>query len=578
MKTNETVDVKFVWQIHDRVTHLTFRKNEIGEVMLPFIVIRRMDAILEPVAKRVRETFDNLKDKISSDKLGPVLRKASGGRSFYNVSKFQLKDLLNDAKNIDLNFRQYLNGFNEEVRNILENYQFDKVVAKLTRNGLLYQMIQEICALDLSEKAFDNHKMGYVFEEIIRIANEEDNQQAGEHFTPRDMIALMCALVFNPDKEELDRNGIIRTIYDPTCGTGGMVNLGKRYIKEEICTEGHEPTIVTYGQELNEQSFAIAKSEAMITGENADNIALGNTITDDKFKAKRFHYIMANPPYGVTWKSMLDFVTFESHNPDGRFSVGIPRTSDGQFLFIQHMISKMEESGSRIGVVTNGSPLFSGGAGSGESNIRKWIIENDLLEAIVALPENLFYNTGIFTYIWILTNKKVPERKGKVQLINATKYCVPNKKTLGSKRNEILDEHIQKVWELYLKFENSDDSKIFNNRDLGYFELTIEQPLRDDEGKIVLKAKKPVGDSSKRDIERIGLDTNWEEYFKNEVLPHIDPESWVDLTKTKIGYEIPFTRYFYKFEEPKKSSDIRRNLEKMEEDIVKKFSELFTTE
>lgn len=575
MSTTEKVDVKFVWDIHDRVTHLTFHKNEIGDIMLPFIVIRRMDAILEPVAKKVRDTFEQFKDKINPDKLDPVLRKAAGGRSFYNVSQYQLVDLLNDAKNIDINFRQYINGFNAEVRNILDNYQFDKVVARLNRNNLLYSMIAEIAALDLSEEKFDNHKMGYVFEEIIRIANEENNQQAGEHFTPRDMIGLMCALVFNPDKQELNRNGIIRTIYDPTCGTGGMVNLGKKYILNDICTEGNKPTIGTFGQELNEQSFAIAKSEAMITGENADNIALGNTITDDKFKTKRFHYIMANPPYGVTWKSMQDFVTNESYDPDGRFSAGMPRSSDGQLLFIQHMISKMEDGGSRIGVVTNGSPLFSGGAGSGESNIRKWILENDWLEAIVALPENLFYNTGIYTYIWILTNKKSAERKGKVQLINATKYCVPAKKSLGSKRNEIQQEHIDAVWKMYSDFKETEDSKIFNNRDFGYFELTIEQPLRDEKGKVVMKAKKPAGDPSKRDTETISLDTDWKKYFQEEVLPHIDPESWVDLPKTKIGYDIPFTRYFYKFEKPESSEVIKDKIVSMEKELVKKFNELF---
>lgn len=577
MNTNERVDVKFVWDIHDRVTRNAFLTNEIGDIMLPFIVLRRMDAILEPVAKKVRETFENFKDKINPDKLDPVLRKAAGGRSFYNVSKYQLKDLLDDARNIDINFRQYLNGFNKEVRDILENYQFDKVVARLVRNGLLYQMIQEICVLDLSEEKFDNHKMGYVFEEIIRVANEQNNQQAGEHFTPRDMISLMCALVFNPDREELDRNGIIRTIYDPTCGTGGMVNLGKKYIQEQICTEGHTPTIVTYGQELNEQSYAIAKSEAMITGENADNIALGNTITDDKFKTKRFHYIMANPPYGVTWKSMQEFVTNESYNPDGRFSAGMPRSSDGLLLFIQHMISKMEENGSRIGVVTNGSPLFAGGAGSGESNIRKWILDNDWLEAIVALPENLFYNTGIYTYIWILTNKKSAERKGKVQLINATskEFFVPAKKSLGNKRNDIMPEHVVKVWNLYERFEENEYSKIFGNRDFGYFELTIEQPKRTEHGKVMTKANKPVPDPAKRDTEIITLDTDWKRYFQEEVLPHIDPESWVDLAKTKIGYEIPFTRYFYKYEKTVPSEEIRANIVAMEEDLVKKFKELF---
>lgn len=543
------VDVSFVWNILDNVLHLTFMKNELGDVMLPFVVIRRMDCILAPGAQKVRDTFNQFKDKVNPDKLDPILRKAAGGRAFYNVSNYTMEELLNDSKNIDINFRSYLNGFNAEVRDILDNYQFDKVLARLIRNKLLFAMIQEITALDLSEDKYDNHMMGYVFEEIIRIANEENNQTAGEHFTPRDMIELMSALLFTPDSDELKQSGIIRTIYDPTCGTGGMVNLGKKYILNKICdSDGPKPTIITYGQELNEQSYAIAKSEALITGENADNIALGNTITDDRFPSKRFHYIMANPPYGVTWKSMSEYVINESLNPDGRFSAGTPRSSDGQLLFIQHMLSKMEDDGSRIGIVTNGSPLFSGGAGSGESNIRKWIIENDWLEALVALPKDMFYNTGIYTYIWILTNKKTPERQNKIQLINAVDFCRPAKKSLGSKRNDILPEHIAQICDIYMSFKEGEYCKIFKNEDFGFYQFTIEQPLRDENGKVKKRAGKPIPDASKRDTEKVSVDTNWSEYFAKEVLPHIDPESWTDLSKTKIGYEINFTRCFYKFE------------------------------
>jgi len=575
MSTTEKVDVKFVWDIHDRVTHLTFHKNEIGDIMLPFIVIRRMDAILEPVAKKVRDTFEQFKDKINPDKLDPVLRKAAGGRCFYNVSQYQLKDLLNDAKNIDINFRQYINGFNPEVRNILDNYQFDKVVARLTRNNLLYSMIAEIAALPLTEEKYDNHKMGYVFEEIIRIANEENNQQAGEHFTPRDMIGLMCSLVFNPDKEELNRNGIIRTIYDPTCGTGGMVNLGKKYILNDICTEGNKPTIGTFGQELNEQSFAIAKSEAMITGENADNIALGNTITDDKFKTKRFHYIMANPPYGVTWKSMQDFVTNESYDPDGRFSAGMPRSSDGQLLFIQHMISKMDMSGSKIAVVTNGSPLFSGGAGSGESNIRKWILDNDWLDCIVALPKDLFYNTGIATYIWFLSNRKSAERCGKVQLIDATTFCRPVAKSLGSKRNEITEEHVRQILDIYNNYVENDYCRIFPVQEFGALQITIEQPLRDEQGKLKLKKGEKQPDKSKTDTETVRLDQDVMEYFEKEVLPHIDPKSWIDFAKTRFQYEINFTRYFYEFQALEPAAAIAERVQERQQELMEKLNAIF---
>lgn len=570
------VDVSFVWNILDNVLHLTFMKNELGDVMLPFVVIRRMDCILAPGAQKVRDAFNQFKDKVNPDKLDPILRKAAGGRAFYNVSNYTMEELLNDPKNIDINFRSYLNGFNSEVRNILENYQFDKVIARLVRNKLLFAMIQEMTALDLSEEKYDNHMMGYVFEEIIRIANEENNQTAGEHFTPRDMIGLMSALLFTPDADELRQSGIIRTIYDPTCGTGGMVNLGKKYILETICGPNDpKPTIITYGQELNEQSYAVAKSEALVTGEDAGNIALGNTITDDYFPTKRFHYIMANPPYGVTWKSMSEYVINESLNPDGRFSAGTPRSSDGQLLFIQHMLSKMEDDGSRIGVVTNGSPLFSGGAGSGESNIRRWIIENDWLEALVALPKDMFYNTGIYTYIWILTNKKRPERRGKIQLINATGFCRPAKKSLGSKRNDILPEHVEQIRDIYMAFEDGEYSKIYRNEDFGFYQFTIEQPQRDAQGKVKKRAGKPVADTSKRDTENVPLSTDWNEYFAKEVLPHIDSESWTDISKTRIGYEINFTRCFYKFEASESSEKIAHRISDRQKTIVELFKALF---
>ena len=570
------VDVSFVWNILDNVLHLTFMKNELGDVMLPFVVIRRMDCILAPNAKKVRDTFNQFKDKVNPDKIDPILRKAAGGRAFYNVSNYTMEELLNDPKNIDINFRQYINGFNSEVRDILENYQFDKVIARLVRNKLLFAMIQEIAALDLSEEKYDNHTMGYVFEEIIRIANEENNQTAGEHFTPRDMIALMSALLFTPDADALRQSGVIRTIYDPTCGTGGMVNLGKKHILNNICDDdGPRPTIVTYGQELNEQSYAVAKSEALITGEDAGNIVLGNTITSDQFPTRRFHYIMANPPYGITWKSMAEFVLNESLNPDGRFYAGTPRTSDGQLLFIQHMLSKMEADGSRIGVVTNGSPLFSGGAGSGESNIRKWIIENDWLEALVALPKDMFYNTGIYTYIWLLSNKKSPERKGKIQLINAVDFCKPAKKSLGSKRNDILPEHVEQILGIYMAFEEGEHCKIFNNEDFGYYQFTIEQPLRDEKGNVKKKAGKPVADAAKRDTENVPLNADWNRYFADEVLPHIDSESWTDFSKTKIGYEINFTRCFYKFEALRPAEEIAGDIRQREQHIVELFKSIF---
>lgn len=560
MEQNNRPDVTFVWNILDNVLRDTFRRNEYGDVVLPFVVLRRMDCILTPVNDRVRERYLQFSDKLSEEKLVPVLRKAAGGLKFYNTSLHTLTSLLDDARNVEINFRNYMNGFNAEVQDIFVNFQFDKVVARLNRNKLLYSMLQEMAGLDLSPAKVDNHSMGYIFEELIRIANEQSNEGAGEHFTPRDAIRLMSALLFTPDAADLNRNGIIRTIYDPTCGTGGMVNVGREYIYTHICDEGVHPTINTYGQEINEQSYAIAKSEALITGENADNIRLGNTLTQDQFPAKRFHYIMANPPYGITWKKEYDFVTTESFNPEGRFYAGTPRVSDGQLLFLEHMLSKMEPGGSRVGLVSNGSPLFSGGAGSGESSIRKWIIENDWLECIVALPKDLFYNCGIYTYIWILSNHKEPRRRGKVQLINAIDFCAPARKSLGNKRNDIRDEDIARVLNIYMRFEEGEHSRIFRGEEFGSLQLTIEQPKRDADGKLVLKKNKPQPDADKRDTEMVPLDVDVKEYFSREVLPHIDPESWIDFTKTRSNYEINFTRYFYRYTQPEPSADVQARI------------------
>ena len=569
-------DVSFVWNITDVVLRDTFKKSEIGEVILPFVVLRRMDCILEPYNKNVRAQYEQFKDKIALEKLDPLLRKTAGNLKFYNTSKHTLLSLLDDAKNVSVNFTNYMAGFNTEVRTIFECFQFDKVVARLNRNNLLYRMIQEITQLDFTLKAVDNHDMGYVFEELIRIANDQSNEQAGEHFTPRDVIRLMSAILYTPDTEDLRMPGIIRSIYDPTCGTGGMVNVGKRYILEEICGDMEQkPVITTYGQELNEQSYAIAKSEALVSGENADNIKLGNSFTQDRFPTSRFNYIMANPPYGVTWKKDQDFIINESLNPDGRFFAGTPRTSDGQLLFIQHMLSKMKPEGSRVAVVTNGSPLFSGGAGSGESNIRKWIIENDWLECIIALPKDLFYNTGIATYLWFFTNKKSAQRRGKVQLINAVDFCKPSTKSLGNKRNDILDEHVTEVLKIYMDFEENECSKIFQNKDFGQYELTIEQPLRNDNKELVLKRGKKQADSSKRDTEKIALDADWKRYFQEEVLPHIDPESWVDVAKTRKLYEINFTKYFYKFKRQEASSKIAIRIKDREVKVAALIKSIF---
>lgn len=589
--TNQKPDVGFIWQITDDVLRDAFKKNEIGDVLLPFVVIRRLDCMLENVNEKVRKSYNDFKEKVSEDKLDPILKKASGGLTYYNTSKHTLNSLKDEPQYIEINFNNYLNGFNPEVRDILESFQFDKIIARLVKNRLLYEMIDAICKIDLHQDTIDNHSMGYVFEELIRISNEQSNETAGEHFTPRDVIALMNAIIFTPEKDELCKSGIIRTIFDPACGTGGMVNLGKNYVLDEICKDSNnKPTMLTYGQELNEQSCAIAKSEALISGENPRDVKHGNSFTDDQFQGKQFHYMMANPPYGVTWKKDKNFIENEALNPAGRFYAGTPRTSDGQLLFLQHMIAKMDQTnGSRIGVVTNGSPLFTGDAGSGESDIRKWIIENDWLECIVALPKDLFYNTGINTYIWFLTNKKAENRKGKVQLINgnASKvtgtnakgkevtehiFARSNKKSLGNKRNEFTDDHISTLLDLYTNFEENDYCKIYNNDDFGFYQLTIEQPLYKD-GKMVMSKGNPKPDSKKRDKENVPLTDDIETYFSNEVLPHV-PEAWIDYDKTRIGYEINFTKYFYEYKGLQPAAEIKAEIVDLEKDITTLLNDL----
>ena len=573
--SNRKVDVGFIFQITDKVLWNVFKKNEIGDVLLPFVVIRRLDCILDPVNKKVRDAYTNFKDKVTEEKLDPILRKAAGGNQFYNTSRHTLESLKENPKTIEIDFNNYLNGFNKEVRDIIENFQFDKVISRLVKNKLLYQMVDAITQVDLHTTKVENHDMGYIFEELIRISNEQSNETAGEHFTPRDVIELMYKIVFSTEKDILTQAGIIRTIYDPAMGTGGMVNLAKNYILDELCAKSKNiPTIKTFGQEINEQSYAIAKSEALITGENADNIRHGNTFTEDRFTDKHFHYMFANPPYGVTWSKDAQFIQNESANPAGRFYAGLPRSSDGQLLFLQHMISKMEREGSKIAVVTNGSPLFTGDAGSGESDIRKWIITNDWLECVLALPKDLFYNTGINTYIWFLNNDKPKHRRGKVQMINANVhedkangiegFCRPEKRSLGNKRNKIESFHIAKLVKLYNDFKEDQYCKIFKNDDFGFYQITVEQPEYDKKGKPVLDKKgNSKADSSKRDKENIPLSQDIEEYFQNEVIPHV-PDAWIDFDKTRIGYEINFTKYFYEYKGLRPSSEIKAEIEALE--------------
>jgi type I restriction enzyme M protein len=550
----------FIWRVCDDELRGLFKPHEYGEVILPFVVLRRLDCLLEEKKDEVVELYNELKDQI--DDLSPIIRKRTG-LSFYNTSRFDLKRLKSDPNGLKMNFPNYLNGFSENVFQIIENFQLDKPVEKLLKNNKLYSLIDKFTEVDLHPSKVDNHTMGSIFEELLRKFSEMSNETSGEHYTPRDIVNLLVSLVFTGDEENLSGEGIIRTIFDPCCGTGGMLTIGKDWVNENI---SDEVRFQLYGQELNPQTFSICKSDFLITGEEPDNIRLGSSLSNDQFIGRQFDYMITNPPFGVSWKSEQSFIEDESKNPQGRFSVGTPRTSDGSLLFLQHMISKMRPEGSRIGVVFNGSPLFSGDSGSGESEIRKWIIENDWLECIVSLPNNLFFNTGITTYIWILTNKKKLNRKGKIQLINGESFFSFMKKKLGEKRKEIDENHRIKILDLYTSFEENEFSRIYENEFFGYNKIIIEQPkiengkiLRDKNGNL-----KP--DSKLRDFERVPLGVDIEEYYEKNVLPHLQ-NSWVNYDNIKKGYEINFTKYFYNYQPLRSSDEIVRDILDLDNEI-----------
>jgi type I restriction enzyme M protein len=564
-------NIDFLYRITNDVLWNTFKKNEIGDVMLPFVVLRRLDCILEPRKAEVKAAYEQFEGKVAPDRLGPILERAAdpdGKIKFWNHSSYDLRKLAEDSGNVELNFRHYINGFSPNVQDILDNFQLDKVVARLVKNGLLYQLVAEMSKVDLRLTAIDNHEMGTLFEKLIQIANEQSNETAGEHFTPREVIKLLASIIFSTEAEELRNPRLIRTIYDLACGTGGMLTQSKMFIEEELKGKAE---IRIFGQEINEQSYAIAKSDLLITGENPENIRHGNSFTEDRFPGAKFNYMLANPPYGVSWKRDELYLKHEALSPDGRFSAGLPRSSDGQFLFIQHLISKMEhpdQGGSRIGIVTNGSPLFTGDAGSGESEIRRWIIQNDWLEAVVALPSEIFFNTGIYTYLWILSNKKPERRKGKVQLIDAREQWVPMQKSLNNKRKKISGEQIQAITDLYTRFEKGPLVKIFPNEFFGFYQVVVERPEYDAKGQVKKDTKtgRPKPDKKKRDYENIPLTENIQDYLTREVLPHV-PDAFLDLAQTRIGYEINFTKYFYQYEQPESSQALKQQILELERSI-----------
>ena len=572
LSTSINEKAALIWAIADKLTGV-YKPHEYGEVILPLTVIRRFDCILANTKEAVLEKYDEVKTLPMRDVL---LRKVSG-YEFYNTSKYTFEKLLDDPDNIEENFHDYLNGFSENVRDIIEKFKFDGHIDAMSNKGILYIVIKEFTSTraNLHPDFVSNLEMGYIFEEIIRRFSESHNEDAGQHYTPREVIRLMVNILFYDDSSTLSGKNIARTIYDPACGTGGMLSVAEEYLHElNSSTE-----LMSFGQELNDQTFAICKADMLIKGNNADFIKDGNTLSDDQFEGQKFDYIISNPPFGREWKNEKRVVEDEAKRGfAGRFGAGLPAASDGQMLFLMTAISKMKEprdGGSRIAIIHNGSPLFTGDAGSGPSDIRKYILESDLLEAIIALPNDIFYNTGIATYIWVLSNKKTgTKREGKVQLINASGLYEKRRKALGNKRNDIPESAIAEITQIYGDFRETEISKIFNNEDFGYTKITVERPLRDENGKLILKNGKKQPDTSLRDTENVPLTENIQDYFKREVLPFAE-DAWIDEKKSKVGYEIPFTRYFYKYEAPQPSAEIMAEILELEKELEGSLQEVF---
>jgi len=644
----------FIWSVADLLRG-DYKQSEYGKVILPLTVLRRLDCVLEPTKAEVLKRAGQLKGRV--DNIEPVLEGVTK-EQFFNVSKMDFKRLLDDPGQIAGNLRGYIAGFSVGAREVIEKFDFDTQIARLDKANLLYQVIGNFADVDLHPDIVSNIEMGYLYEELIRKFSELSNETAGEHFTPREVIRLMVNLLFSEDDDTLTNPGAIKTVFDPACGTGGMLSVAEDHLRSLNPTARLE----VFGQELNDETYAICRSDMMLKGQDASRIASGNSFSEDGHQGRTFDYMLANPPFGVEWKKVEDVVKTEAQKLGfaGRFGAGLPRINDGSFLFLQHMISKMkapEDGGSRIAIVFNGSPLFTGAAGSGESEIRRWIIENDWLEAVVALPDQLFYNTGISTYFWIVTNRKSPQRRGKVQLVDARGYWTKMRKSLGEKRKQINPDQIADITRLYGEFAEGEQVKIFPNEAFGYQRITVERPLHlrwevtadtmgvvseakpwarldeddrkaleaavlaavgtqttakkdlaktigsvpkaidkalwdalavtDPEAPVVTNKKgEPEPDSDLRDNENVPLPNvpvTWvadpaerlatteyrtavNDYMATEVLPFVD-DAWVDWDKTKIGYEIPLTRYFYKYVPPRPLADIDAEIKALEAEI-----------
>ncbi|KVV16416.1 class I SAM-dependent DNA methyltransferase [Flavobacterium sp. TAB 87] len=563
---NVKESANFIWSIADLLRG-DYKQSDYGKIILPLTVLRRLDCVLEVSKEDVLKKFDKLKTT-TIENLDPILNKTAG-YNFHNRSQFSFDKLVADPNNIAANLRNYINGFSEDAREIIEQFEFDNQINKMDDNNLLFMVVKRFQEVDLHPDRISSMEMGYMFEELIRKFAEISNETAGEHFTPREVIKLMVNILFLNDREILTTKGITKTIYDCCAGTGGMLSVAEEYLNEL----NPDARLEVFGQELNPESYAICKSDLLIKGQNASNIKKGNSISDDQLDNHKFDYLITNPPFGVKWEKFAKPVKKEHEElgHGGRFGAGLPSVGDGSFLFLMQLMAKMKPAdlgGSRLALVFNGSPLFSGSPSKSknESSIRQWIIENDLLETVIALPNQLFYNTGISTYIWVVSNKKPRERKGKVQLINAIDFSKKMSKSLGNKRNEISNKQIAEITKIYGDFKPNEYSKIFNNKDFGYAKVTVERPERNAKGQIVTDKKgNPKANSSLRDTENIPLTMDIQEYMKKEVLPHV-PDAWIDETKTNIGYEINFTKYFYQYKPLRSLDEIRKDIMAIEQE------------
>ncbi|GAA4889139.1 class I SAM-dependent DNA methyltransferase [Saccharopolyspora cebuensis] len=657
MNTNKHTELaNHAWSVADLLRG-DYKQSDYGKVILPFTVLRRLECVLAPTRDEVLETARTLNQDYDPEKF---LRRASG-HSFYNTTAYTLDSIANDSSHVAQHLKQYVGGFSSNAATVFEHFEFMRQIERLDGANLLYQVVGKFADLDVRPEVVSNHQMGYIFEELIRRFAEQSNETAGEHFTPREVIELMVNLLIAPDEDALSTPGAGRKVLDPACGTGGMLSAAH----EHITSMNPDATVEVYGQEMNPESWAICRSDLMIKGQSPENIAFGNSFSDDGHYRQTFDYLLANPPFGVEWKKVKDEVEgeLERLGEGSRFWPALPRINDGSLLFLQHMLSKMkptDKGGSRVAIVFNGSPLFTGAAGSGESRIRQHILENDWLEGIVALPDQLFYNTGISTYFWILSNRKRPEYRGKVVLLDARDHWHKMRKSLGDKRKYVTVDQIAEITRLWgeaLEVAGDEDHplhgkvKIFDNRDFGYHRITVERPLklrfeitedtlaalgearpvrklddpegfvsalrpllgktwwakdeavlaikdavveagttwptgapfgkalreavgvRDPEGEVQTAKGAPEPDTELRDYENVPLDEDVEEYLKREVLPHV-PDAWIDHSKTKVGYEIPFTRHFYVYEPPRPLAEIDAELKALEAEIQQLLGEV----